>query len=78
MDYTSAWSSAVTNEPQTVNIDLGKERELSTVELYWGQNYAKQYRVLLSSDNENFKEVYATSTSDGGKDYIGFEMQKAR
>lgn len=41
MDYTSAWSSAVTNEPQTVNIDLGKERELSTVELYWGQNYAK-------------------------------------
>ena len=78
MDYTSAWSSAVTAEPQDVTFDLGSVREVSTVELYWGANYAKQYRVTLSEDGKEYKEVYTTSSADGGKDYIGFEKQKAR
>ena len=78
LNFTKSWSSAVTADEQTVTFDLGAVREINTIQPYWGNNYARQYKVLISKDNKKYTEIYSTDSSDGEEDYIGLAKQEAR
>lgn len=53
-------------------IDLGETMPVSTVRLSWEAAYAKAYKIQLSDDAENWRDVYTTPSggSDGGVDVI--------
>lgn len=51
-------------------VDLGESTDISQIKILWESAYAKAYKILLSDDNENWKEVYATTEGDGGTDLL--------
>ncbi|MFF3030973.1 glycoside hydrolase family 6 protein [Streptomyces rubiginosohelvolus] len=70
-DGTTRWASSF-QDNQWINVDLGSSKELSRVVLTWEAAYARGYRVQVS-DDANFvtwKDVYSTTTGDGGVDTL--------
>ncbi len=71
------WSSGF-SDPQWIQIDLGKIKELAGLNIYWETAYGKVYDILLSKDGKKWNKVYETSDGDGGTDDIYFKKSKAR
>jgi chitosanase len=65
---TTRWASAEGVDNQWIRIDLGAGSSVSRVVLNWEAAYAKAYRVELSDDGSSWRQVYSTSTGDGGLD----------
>lgn len=61
-------------------IDLGTSQPVSALRLWWEAAFAKTYRIQLSDDGVNWREVYATqgAGSDGGLDVITLDDESAR
>lgn len=76
-DKSTRWSSDF-SDPQWLQIDLGAAVDLSGVELYWENAYAKAYQVLTSMDGTDWSTAYETSAGDGGTDEVVFQKQAAR
>jgi endoglucanase Acf2 len=55
---------------QSVTIDLGSRRAVSTVRLVWEAAFASAYDVLVSDDEATWQRVYSTTTSIGGTENI--------
>jgi chitosanase len=65
------WSSgAAGSGTQWVDIDLGTAQEVRRVRLHWARAYAKAYRLQLSDDGATWRDLYRTSTGDGGVDDV--------
>ena len=56
-----------------VVVDLGEERELNTVLVKWGGNYAKGYVLEASCDGTSWSSVYEKKKGGGGTDTIVLE-----
>jgi chitosanase len=70
-DSATRWSSGVAGSgTQWVQIDLGTAQEIRRVRLHWARAYAKAYRIQLSDDGATWRDVYGTSTGDGGVDDV--------
>lgn len=68
-DPATRWSSgAAGSGTQWVQIDLGTAQEIRRVRLHWARAYAKAYRIQLSDDGATWRDLYRTSTGDGGVD----------
>ncbi|MCX2184198.1 chitosanase [Streptomyces sp. SKN60] len=65
---TTRWASAEGVDNQWIRIDLGAGTAVKRVVLKWEAAYAKAYRVELSDDGSTWRQVYATTTGDGGTD----------
>lgn len=60
-----AISGTVKNADQYVLIDLGAEKDISTVVAYWrALGYSKDYSILLSTDNQNWTTVAEHQSGD--------------
>ena len=59
-------------------IDLGAPQRIGRVRLSWENAYAAAYRVEVSDDGQNFREVYSTDSSQGGEEDITFTPVQAR
>lgn len=61
-------------------IDLGSTQPVAAVRLAWEAAFAKSYKIQLSDDGANWRDVYATPSagSDGGVDVITMEGESAR
>lgn len=65
---STRWASAEGVDNQWIRIDLGSSTAVKRVVLKWEVAYAKAYRVELSDDGSTWRQVYTTSTGDGGTD----------
>lgn len=63
---TSRWESQWGIDPQWFYIDLGKVTQITEILINWKGAYAKEYKIQFSDDEENWTDVYTTSTCKGG------------
>jgi chitosanase len=61
------WAAAAAGT-QWLRIDLGKAQDVSRVRLRWQEEYAKTYRIQVSNDGANWRDVHRTAGGDGGTD----------
>ncbi|GIE94040.1 chitosanase [Paractinoplanes rishiriensis] len=62
------WVSADGPGTQWVRVDLGVVQDVDRVRLHWDRDFARTYRVQVSVDGANWKDVYATRSGNGGTD----------
>jgi len=53
---------------QWLRIDLGKVQDVNRVRLRWQEEYARTYRIQVSNDGANWRDVHRTAGGDGGTD----------
>lgn len=53
----SRWSSNVGNAPHWLYVDLGEEREIKTVRIYWETRKATSYEIQISDDAQDWTTV---------------------
>jgi hypothetical protein len=63
--WASDWS-----DPQWLQVDLGSRQSFEHVQLIWETAYGKSYRLQVSDNGTDWRDVYATTTGDGGSDDI--------
>ncbi|UII19544.1 discoidin domain-containing protein [Fulvivirga ligni] len=71
------WSSSY-DDDNWVYVDLGEKKSFTTVRIYWESAFAKAYKLQLSDDAKNWKDVYQTTDGNGSIDHIQFLKQEAR
>jgi hypothetical protein len=71
------WSSAPTNADQWIDIDLGSIRKVNEVTINWQEAYAAEYRIAVSSDGQQWKEVFVGKGHQGITD-AAFATASAR
>jgi len=64
---STRWAAGAAGS-QWLRVDLGKAQDVSRVRLRWAGGYAKSYRVQVSSDGAAWRDLYRTSSGDGGTD----------
>lgn len=73
----SRWSSNYTDN-EWIYVDLGEEKEIASVVLNWESAYGKAYKLQVSKDAENWKDVYKTDNGSGGMELVSFVPVKTR
>lgn len=73
----SRWSSDF-SDPQWIRIDLGSNFLVDRVKLFWEKAFARSYQIQVSTDGNEWTEVYSTEEGDGETDEIEFEPVKTR
>jgi len=73
----SRWSSRY-DDDQWVYVDLGETKEINTVVLNWEAAYARVYKLQVSDDSREWKDVYSTSEGKGGVDRIALTSVRGR
>jgi hypothetical protein len=68
-NMTTRWSSAF-SDPQSITVDLGSVYSVSDVTLYWETAYARAYVVMTSTNGQDYHQVHAETSGDGGLDVI--------
>ncbi|MFJ7727440.1 beta-N-acetylglucosaminidase domain-containing protein [Neobacillus sp. NPDC097160] len=71
------WASLYTDN-QWISVDLGQVYSIDKVKLYWESAYGKQYKIQVSNDGSQWKDVYTELNSNGGTDVIQFPAVEAR
>ncbi|MFE9497121.1 discoidin domain-containing protein [Streptomyces collinus] len=71
--WASGWS-----DDQWLRIDLGSTHLVRRVTLDWERAYGRSYRVELSTDGENWRTAWSTTSGDGGLDTVRFSGTPAR
>ena len=71
------WSSAWTDS-SWISVDLGKDYLIDKVKLTWESAYATNYQILISTNGNDWIEVYHTENGDGDIDEIEFDPVTAR
>lgn len=69
-DGATRWESAWQKDPQWIYVDLGAEADISRIEIDWENAYSSAYRIQVSSDELNWRDVYETSQGAGGKEIV--------
>lgn len=61
------WESNHGADPQELVIDLGNTYSIKALAIYWEAASAKKYKVEVSADGENFKELTDIESKIGGR-----------
>jgi hypothetical protein len=60
-NYTQfRWESAA-SDPQWIMVDLGAQKEINRVILKWHTDYAKEFKIQVSTDGAAWTDVFSTS-----------------
>ena len=70
-DIATRWSSQ-SSDPQFITVNFYSPQLINKLVLNWETAYAKEYKISVSGDGVNWKEVYYTNKGDGGTDEIFF------
>src|ERR1700754_2206918 len=65
---STRWVSATGPGTQWLRLDPGSVRTVARGQLRWGATDAEAYRVQISSDGANWKNIYSTAAGNGGVD----------
>ena len=71
------WASTF-NDNQWWMVDFGRAERLARINLNWETAYSRSYRILLSTNNVDWVEVFSEPNGQGGSASISFEPQNAR
>jgi F5/8 type C domain len=71
--WASDWS-----DDQWLTVDLGAARTVGRVVLSWEAAHARSYRLEVSPDGTQWREVFTTSAGNGGQDVVSFTPIEAR
>jgi hypothetical protein len=66
---STRWSSQF-SDPQWIRIDIGAAATISRVRLNWEAAYGRAYRIEVSDDAASWRQIYSTTSSDGGVDNV--------
>lgn len=77
-DMTTRWSSDYIEQTPWIYFDLGDERVVSNVIIRWERAHATEYKILVSSDAETWREVYHETSGTGNVEEMFFEPVKTR
>lgn len=69
---------AKSDSTQWLQVDLGASYNLSKVVINWHSDYAREYRVLLSSDGRNWTTVKEMKDRRGGREEVTFSSRNGR
>ncbi|MDT7788076.1 MAG: hypothetical protein QOF58_6495 [Pseudonocardiales bacterium] len=72
-DPATRWATSATNgwvDPGWISVDLGAPATISKVVLQWDPAFATAYKLEVSDDNANWREMYSTTTSRGFKETL--------
>lgn len=64
---TSRWSSNVGNPPHWLYVDLGQQRDVKTVRLFWETRKATNYEIQISDDAQKWTTVKTMSERPASK-----------
>ncbi|MEK8024020.1 MAG: discoidin domain-containing protein, partial [Candidatus Hydrogenedentota bacterium] len=76
--WQSAGGASTPGAEPWLALDLGRDRDIGGLHIHWGESFAKNYEVYLSSDEKSWTEVYATRRGNGGRDRLVFHESEAR
>ena len=76
-DGTTRWSSARTDD-QWLQLDLGAPQRIGKVRLNWEAAYAKAYKLQVSDDGRNWRDVAVVTDGQGGEETRSFAPTTAR
>ncbi|WP_406207936.1 discoidin domain-containing protein [Kitasatospora sp. NBC_01560] len=76
-DRGTRWASDW-NDNQWLQLDLGSTGLVGRVILDWERAYGRAYRIEVSTDGTNWRQVWSTTTGDGGLDTALFTPVPAR
>lgn len=71
------WSSAFENN-QWWMVDFGRVETIGAIRIEWEAAFAGKYRVLVSTDGEEWLDVFSQDAGGGGTEIIRFEPRSAR
>ncbi len=71
------WSSDF-SDPAWLEVDLGTVQTVDRVVVDWETAFAKAYSIALSTDGQNWRQVFSTSDGKGGLSEASFDPQPAR
>ena len=77
-DMITRWSSDYATGEQWIYFDLGQQSVVSEIVIKWERAYAKDYKILVSDDAQNWKEVYDQTNAAGGTMVAPFDPVKCR
>ncbi|WP_163513491.1 glycoside hydrolase domain-containing protein [Fodinicola acaciae] len=67
---STGWRPGGTGE-QWLQVDLRRQAQVDGVRLHWGSAFAKSYQVQISYDGRQWATAYATTSGNGGDDFVG-------
>lgn len=73
----SRWAANMSDD-EWIYIDLNEPTEIATVRLNWESAHAKSYKLLISDDAVNWKEIYLNENSKGGVEEIKIKPVRTR
>jgi hypothetical protein len=73
----SRWASN-SNDAEWIYIDLGRAQDVNGVKLNWEEAYAKAFKIQVSDDAKNWKDVYESGDGHVGLQQITFDEVKGR
>lgn len=76
-NLSTRWSSQF-SDPQWIYIDFNSAKTFSAVIINWEAAYGKSYKIQVSDDATNWRDIYSTTTGDGGIDSLNVGTQTAR
>ncbi|MCP2246315.1 penicillin acylase family protein [Lentzea aerocolonigenes] len=76
-NLSSRWASDWSDN-QWIQVDLGSVQRIGRAVLHWESAFGSGYRIELSNDGTNWRNVFSTSAGDGGDDVVAFTPQDAR
>ena len=79
-EKSGAWSSDTTTESidEWVAVDLGKNYNLETVNIFWGMSYSPEFSVEISRGGVEYTEIFSTTDNKGGTSAIAADGKVAR
>ncbi|WP_315070065.1 discoidin domain-containing protein [uncultured Clostridium sp.] len=66
------------SDPQWIYVDLGENKSVGQVKLNWETASAKSYKIQVSTDANNWTDVYTQANGSGGVENISFNGVTAR
>lgn len=76
-DDSTRWSSGLSDN-EWIYVDLLEQYPINKVVLKWEDAYATGYKIQVSNDAENWKDVYMTNEGTGGEEVLYFPEENAR
>jgi hypothetical protein len=76
-NMSTRWGSEF-SDPQWIQLELAEPRIISGMMIYWETAFAEDYKILLSVDGKDWKQVFEVKGADGKTDDIYFKPQKAK
>ncbi|SDX48978.1 discoidin domain-containing protein [Paenibacillus sp. CF384] len=66
----SRWGSAFSADQQWIYVDLGAPAKIDKAVIRWENAYSKSYKIQVSDDEKEWKDIYTDAKGDGGVDTI--------